>query len=262
MPRTCGICLLALNIGRPAAAQSSTDPPSTAWSIAAGRVAFSMEDVARTGPPVDASPIAWEGSGGGLTARYERTRPARLHRYDLRFSSLGRFAYETPVRTETADSQDAAWWLGGRYDYRRRMLSRVLPSWIGAGIGARALADLISMTQHAPPSIEREERGFRFGGAGVLSARLQRWRRFVMEVEWANGLRLAQVSQRHSAGTSAETGFGPGWLTETTLRAEAALTSHAALLVEYTRIGDGVLATHHGYAAQTSGLMAGVRYGR
>jgi hypothetical protein len=53
----------------------------------------------------------------------------------------------------------------------------VLPYWLDAGIGARALVDRMSMSLHLPPSLESHERDNRFGGAGVLAARLQRWHR-------------------------------------------------------------------------------------
>ena len=231
-------------------------------SVTAGARSFSYRDVARSGPPVDASPIAWEGAGETVAARYERSRPARLHRYDIAFTSTGGFAYETPLRTEAADDRDSARWLAGRYEYRRRWFSKVLPDWIDAGIGAQAIGGTLSMTRHAEPALESHEHDVWIGGAGVLSARLQRWRRLAIEATWANGIRIAHTSISRPAADGAAEGVGPGWLTDTAVRADVALTARASIVVEYAWTGEGLLSTHHGYAFSTGGIVAGVRYGR
>lgn len=64
-----GVALGAVLAASPAASQPA-DQPSTNWSVTAGTATFTMRDVARTAPPVDASPIAWEGVGPMATVRY------------------------------------------------------------------------------------------------------------------------------------------------------------------------------------------------
>jgi hypothetical protein len=196
------------------------------------------------------------------SVRYERTRPARLHRFEATFASAGRFSYDGPLRSEPADAHDSARSFGGLYEYRRRWFSNVLPQWLDAGIGARGLLDSVSMSLHLPPSLESSERDDRFGGAVVLGARTGRWRRIALDVDWANGVRIAHVTRTHTAESSAATGWGPGWLTDATVRADVALSPNASIIVEYLRSGNGVLSTHHGFAAQSNGIAAGVRYGR
>jgi hypothetical protein len=75
--------------GGPAAAQ---DPPAlgastSTWTAIAGVQHVSLRDVARSGPPVDASPVAREGSGPMLVAGYRRNRPDRLHRVEFAVTS-------------------------------------------------------------------------------------------------------------------------------------------------------------------------------
>src|SRR5215831_3550051 len=59
------------------------------WTAAGGRETFTYRDVARTSPPVDASPIEWTGSGPSLTATYERGNETRAHRVLVDVASAG-----------------------------------------------------------------------------------------------------------------------------------------------------------------------------
>jgi hypothetical protein len=83
-----------------------------------------------------------------------------------------------------------------------------------------------------------------------------------LDVDWASGIRIAHVTRTHTAEPSDALGWGPGWLTDLAVRADVALSPSASIVVEYLRSGDGVLSTHHGFAAQSNGIAAGVRYGR
>ncbi len=263
MCRRLVIGVVAVLAAHPAAAQPQSDALSRSWTAIAGTATFSSRDVARFGPPADASPIAWEGIGETLAFRYERTRPARLHRYDVGFSTTGRFTYDSPVRSIAADASDSARWIDGRYEYRRRILGRKLSDRIDAGIGVQALGDILAISRHLAPSIESDEREGRVGVAGILAVRVHVSRRLAIEGVWANGLRLARISIRQSANADGSIAqWGGGWSTDTSVRADVPITPRASIVVDYLRTGEGTASHFHTYAAQTNRLAFGVRYGR
>ena len=55
-------------VAQPAQSQTVTVWPPR-WTVAAGVESLWWEDVARTGPPVDGSPVSWEGRGRSCTSR-------------------------------------------------------------------------------------------------------------------------------------------------------------------------------------------------
>src|SRR5215510_8992124 len=97
------------------------------WTAGGGRESFSLRDVARSGPPVDASPVSWTGSGPSLTALYERANPKRAHRVIVDVASEGSFDYEGPLRGTPAAGDDSAQRIEGRYEYRRYLFGEHLP---------------------------------------------------------------------------------------------------------------------------------------
>src|SRR5262245_4732639 len=123
-PRTTLLAVFGLfAVALPVHAQPTQPPSETPWppqwTVAAGVESLWWRDVARTGPPVWASPLAWEGQGPAVHVSYDRGRRSRLHRFEGSFSSAGGFELRSPVRITAAAGSDAASRVGGRYEYRR-----------------------------------------------------------------------------------------------------------------------------------------------
>ena len=269
--RVVGRTLRALALAAVAApganAQTTVRPEPTIapvgdWSVVAGYQDFTYRDVARVGPPVDASPIGWRTSGPALALRRDRSHPARLHRWDVTLSLGEHASYVGPVGSVDGGSGDQLTRVGVRYEYRRYLFVDKLPKWFDAGLGAQAIGDVLSMSRHLPPSIEVGERDVRAGGALVAAARLRPWPRLAVEAAWANGAVLARIWQHHSAGAAASvSGWGGGWLTDLSVRGDLHIAGRSSLIVDYVRSGEGLLSTHHEYAAQSGRLSVGVRHG-
>lgn len=262
----CVFALAALAASRasaqPPAASATPTAPIVDWSAAAGYQQFIYRDVARAGPPVDASPIAWRATGPTLTLRVDRSRPARLHRWDVAMSIGNRVSYASPLGVVDGGAGDRLIHVGGRYEYRRYLLANRLPEGVDVGLGLQGLGDVLSMSRHVPPSIEASERDVRGGGAWVAAVRLRRWPTFTVEATWVNGAVLARVWQRHSADAAASvSGWSGGWLTDTSMRADVRVARGTWLVVDYVRTGEGLFSTHHTYAMQSGRLSVGVRHG-
>jgi len=260
MCRIFGIGLVAVLAAHSAAAQTPSDELSGNWSATVGTATFSSRD----GTTADASPIAWEGTGGTLAFRYELSRPARLHRFDVGFSTIGHFAYESPLRSTTADASDSARWINGQYEYRIRILGRWLPDRINTGIGAQARGGMLAISRHLAPSIESDEREAWIEGAPVLAARVRVFRQLTIEGAWAPGVvRLARIWLEQSAGTEESIAQRAiGWAAHTNVRADLPMTARASIVVDYLRTSEETDSHFHSFTAQTNRLAFGVRYGR
>src|SRR4051812_29129821 len=82
----------------------------------------SSRDIARSGPPADASPVSWTGVGPSLVIAYERSTTSRTHRFNVDIASAASFEYAGPVRQIEASSNDGVLRIEGRYEYRRSLL--------------------------------------------------------------------------------------------------------------------------------------------
>jgi hypothetical protein len=260
MRRIFGIGAIAFLAAQPLAAQTPTDALVGSLTATVGAATFSSRD----GTTTDASPMAWEGAGETLAFRYERSRPARLHRFDVGFSTTGRFTYESPLRSTAADASDSARWINGQYEYRLRILGRWLPDRINTGIGAQARGGFLAISRHLAPSIENDERELRVEGAAVLAARVRVYRHVTIEGAWAPGfIRLARISLQQSADADVSiVQRAIGWSAETSLRADVPITPRTSIVVDYLRTSDETDSHFHSFTAQTNRFACGVRYGR
>ena len=74
-----------------AAAGTASDRPGGGWFAAAGPESQSFRDISRGGPPVDASPVEWKGSGPSLALGYERRDVRRFHRFSADIAAARSF---------------------------------------------------------------------------------------------------------------------------------------------------------------------------
>src|SRR5262245_5954435 len=114
------LAMAAMALAATAGAQtpaSGGDAPSVTWRASAGHESYAFQDLARSKPPVDGSPIVWRGGGPVVSVDYSRRRPFRLHRFEWTATSNGGFVYDTAVGVTPRPSNDAASFVFVEYDY-------------------------------------------------------------------------------------------------------------------------------------------------
>ena len=263
------LALLGLFSATAAAAQTAPAPSSVpassppAWTVAAGYESFWLRDVASSRPAVDGSPIAWEGAGPAVTAFYERGGPWRLHHFEGSFVSSGGFSLASPVRTTPAPPDDRATRAGGRYQYRRYPFRDVGLAGFDLGFGVEADGEHLVFERHFAPDIALHTGITNLGGAGVVAARLRRWRALDLQVAWANGVSIGRGSSRHQAAAETRIDYwGGGWQTHLHIRGGVRVASRASVLLSYLTSGEGRYASHETYTFGRSRFAVGVTYER
>ena len=136
------------------------------WSASGGRESFSYRDVARAGPPADASPVEWTGVGPSLFVMYERTNEIRAHRFNVDVASAGSFAYEGPVRRVAAPSGDSAFRLEGRYEYRRNYFRDKFVRGLDIPLGVQGLSRRLTLEREVAGTQTFASEHSRFGRLG------------------------------------------------------------------------------------------------
>jgi hypothetical protein len=97
----------------------------------------------------------------------------------------------------------------------------------------------------------------------IVAARLRRWTRVQLDLEWGNGLSLARISDRHSASPmSARTRWGGGWITDLDVATTVAVTAGTYLTIAWGQVNDGLLSSHHSWTTARRALTVGVAYAR
>lgn len=237
--------------------------PQIAWRGIAGYQTYGQRDVATSRPPVDASPVRWQGSGPILTVDYDRARPLRLHRFELTVSSSGGFEYDTGRGTVPRPEADGASFLEGQYDYRRYLAKELGLSGLHAGVGVRGAGERRSLQRHYGGDVTLNETAVTGSIAIVAALRYRPGDRFSAEAEWSNAAALSRGRQDHIADVAMDrTRWGGGWITDLAARGEVRVTPHVAAVVFYLRRGEGVLSDHRTYAADRQRVMAGITYVR
>ena len=254
--------LAALTVSSAALAQAQ--PPSAPvaiWTASAGLEQVSLRDVARSGPPVDASPVAREGSGPLVTIEYRRVRHDRLHRFEFSGMTAGDFSYVSVRGESPLPASDDATSVGGRYEYRRYPWRDLGFRGFDAGVGLEALADRLSITRAFPPAITIADTILR-GGAGIVAAvRLRRWPRLDVEAAWTNAALLATAAQSHNAATTpAGRRLSPGWLTDLDLATTVHATDRFRAIAAYRGSGEGLFGTRPAWAFSRHRFSIGIAY--
>jgi len=248
-----------------ARAQSSDPPPAppareVTWRVTAGYDWFALHDVAQA---IDASPMAWKGSGARLLLQHTRALPARFHRFEFHAAFPGGFEYASTVDATPAASSDFIREIEGRYEYRRYVFDDVGWDGLDLGIGVQAMGGYGVAERDAPEAIESREAATTAGTAITAAVRLRRWSRVRFEAAWINGIEVARISERHSADAAASrTRSGGGWLTDLLLSADVAMSRGVSIAVTYGRVGDARLSSHRGFTTDRSWLTFGVAYAK
>jgi hypothetical protein len=255
---------LALATMLPAAAraQSTSSTSEAAWRASAGYETFSFRDVARSRPPVDGSPLRWDGSGPIVTVDYERTRPLRLHRYEVSVAAHGDFSYETGAGTVPRPSDEGTSFLEAQYDYRRYLARELGVRGLHAGVGVRGAGERRVLTHHYG-GVTLTETDISGSIAIVAALRFRPGNRFSAEAEWTNAAALLHGRQRREADVSIEnSGWGGGWVTDLGARGELRIAAHVAAVVSYLKRGEGLLFDLRSYTDGRQRVMAGLTYAR
>ena len=232
------------------------------WSASAGRETFEYRDVARSGPPLDASPVKWVGEGPSLVAVFDRTTPTRVHRINVDLASARSFAYVGPVRRSDASADDRAFRLEGRYEYRRKVFRDRILRGLDPGIGVQIMGRWLSLSRHMSADAQ-ELTTLGTGVTCVAAATFHRWSRWSAEVTWANGLTVLRANDRHSADPLADaTVSGGGWLTDLSISGAVRISSHASITGSFLAAGESAMVSHHNQTYGRRRLAVGVTYAR
>jgi hypothetical protein len=232
------------------------------WTVGGGRESFSFRDVARGGPPADASPVEWTGSGPSLSALYERASGKRAHRVLVDVASAGSFDYDGPVRSTPAANDDSALRVEGRYEYRRYLFGRHLPRGVDVIGGVQGMLRRLSMERRGVGG-RHETTATSTGVTGVLGMRVQRWTRWSAELAWINGFAMLRERDRYEVDALADaTLWGGAWLTDLSVTGTLRLASRVSLTGSWLQTGEGNAVSHHNYAFARQRLALGVTYAR
>jgi hypothetical protein len=245
-------------------AQSPAAPPiPPRWTVTAGVESFWWRDVARTGPPVDGSPVSWDGQGPVIYVAHDRGSRSRLHHFEGAFASAGGFVLRSPVRTTPAPDDDAVSRLSGRYEYRRYPWRDLWITGFDVGIGVEAIGEHLSFDRHFEPEIDRHRSLNTVGTAAVIAARWERSPRWSLLAAWGNGLSIGRSTQ-HQRGDLEVTqrGWGGGWQTNLELRGNVRVATRMLLTAAWLTSGEGRLGSHDSFTYGRARFTMGVTYAR
>jgi len=242
-------------------AASANAQSVTSWTATSGIEQFALTDIVRGKPPVDASPVAWHGAGPMFSVARTRTSGPRLHRIEFVLADSNDFSYRSKQRDFTADPEDGAFHLEGRYEYHRGVFTRHVPSWLRPSIGVRGSGAWLSMTQRVPPANDISKSSTDACGALVVAAILAPEKRLSLDVNYANGLRIGGVSP-HGSGVDEAYAAAGGWTTDLTLTGRVRLASRYAIAIRYFDRGDGIESSHRSFTTSQRQFGVGVIYAK
>jgi len=253
---------MAVCLALPAAAQAQTAPADGTWRAWAGFDTFRYRDTAKSSPPVDASPVAWRGTGPILGLDWDRERPFRLHRVNVAFSAAGGFVYDTGIGTISRPGEESARFLEGGYEYRRYFARAIGIRPLHAGIGVRGGSERRTFERRRGGNQQTDTTTA--GSIAVVAALQYRPAgRVSADVEWGNALALTRGRQHLVAGSESEkTSWGGGWFTDLTARVNVRLAARTSLAVAYGGRGEGWLFDLRDYTDERRRIVAGVTYAR
>lgn len=253
-----GTCAFAQSVAAPV-----TSPWPARWTVTAGVESFWFRDVARTGPPVVASPISWEGQGPIVWVSHDRGSRSRLHHFEGSFASAGGFELRSPVATAGAPDGDGVSRLSGRYEYRRYPWRDVWIDGFDIGVGVEGSGEHLAFDKHFAPDILLERSLNALGVAIVVAGRWEPSTRWSLQAAWGNALSISRSTLTyHGDVDSSRDGWGGGWQTNLELRGDVRVASRAVLTAAWFTSGEGRHGQHDSFTYGRDRFTAGVTYGR
>lgn len=239
------------------------EPWPARWTVTAGVESFWWRDVARTGPPVVASPISWEGQGPIVWISHDRGSRARLHHFEGSFASAGNFELRSPIRTEPAPDGDGVSRLSGRCEYRQYRWRDLWTDGFDVGIGVEGSGEHLSFDQNYAPDILLE-RGFNtLGIAFVVAGRWERSTRWALQAVCGNGLNISRTTiDYHGDLDTSRHSWGGGWQTNLEVRGDLRVASRAVMTAAWFTSGEGRHGSHDSFTFGRERFTLGVSYGR
>jgi hypothetical protein len=241
-------------------AQAAAPAPAVEWTVAAGYAAVALRDVARTTPPVDASPVSWQGHGPTVAVRYRRVDGSRLHRLQIEAALAGNFVYRFPERSAALSDAEAFGMVDGRYEFRRALFANRGVRGLHIDLGVQGIAALSTLTHETAARLTMRERILATGPAVVAGVRLRRWSAVACEVDWINGMLVARFREIHAGAGFPRAWWGGGWLEDLSGTATIRVTTRTALAVRYLASGGGRISDHHNVATAQRSFAFGVVY--
>jgi hypothetical protein len=239
------------------------DATTSVWRLGAGYESAWIRDVARSGPPADASPVTREGHGPSLDVQRDWTSLRRLHRVHVTAGWAGSIVYSTPTQTIGRPPGEKGFLLEGGYEYRRYPFRDLGLDGFDLGVGIDGTALVRRVTFIFDPAIEARHRGTDLTASVVAAGRLRRWRAWQLEVAWANGITLGRTTDRHSAAAVSEMSeWGGGWLTGFLARADIRVSPTVNVFVTAVTSGRGRYESHATTMTGRTQFIAGVAYAR
>jgi hypothetical protein len=258
-----------LTLAMEAAGQTVSPPPAAPlavrsdWSAAAGYASFAFRDIAITSRPMDGSPTTLEGGGPAVAGRYERSRRARRHRFDVTFARASGLEYVTSVDRVPVPAGDRATRIEGTYDYRAYPARDVAISGLDLGIGLQSALAWRRISRQYAPDIGHSRSEREAGIAAVAAARLGRWPRAELEVAWTTGLAIARSHQTHTGDSGVDVGYwGGGWRSDLAFEGRLPIARNTHLGCRYVLGRIWRASSHHTYSAGHGQLTLGVLYVR
>lgn len=239
------------------------DATTRVWRFGGGYESSWIRDVARTGPPADASPVTREGHGPAIDVQRDWTSLKRLHRAHVTAGWAGSIVYSTPTQTIARPPAEKGFHLEGGYEYRRYFFRDLGLDGLDLGVGVDGMALVRRATFIFDPAIEARHGGTDLSASIVAAGRLRRWRAWQLEVAWVNGMTLGRTTVRHSAAAVPETSeWGGGWLTNLLARADIRVSPTVNVFVTAFTSGRGRYETHATTITGRTQFIAGVAYAR
>jgi hypothetical protein len=243
-------------------AQPAAEPTPSAWRVTMGRDVVALRDISGTGIPVDASPVAWRGTGVGLFAQHTRQRGRWAHVFSATATRATTFEYDLGITTIPRSTDDRFTRIDARYEWRRQLFSDLWVRGVSIAAGLQVGALRTGVSRHVPVDIVATESRVAGVTALVVAVGFRRARGPGLEVAWANGGQIGRLSGRHSADQLTRTQWGGGWQSDLAITGDIPIGRRTSVFARFATSNDGVLSSHRSVASDRSSISLGVMYGR
>jgi len=251
--------LLAAAAGQSVPARSHS-PDGRIWTVATGLEKFSIRDVARSGIPIETSPVAVDGNAWFLAVRHERRNLERLHAMEVSFIRSTGAGLATPLQRLPAPD-DGVVRLDARYEYRRSFGRNRLARGLEFSAGPVGLAAWQKLDRSLPPNNAVAVSDVEGGGGGMVAARLTRWRRITFDGGWTIALMIGRTDHAIAqAAVNSDKQGGGGWRLEDHVSGSIRLSERVLLAAAYRRAGQVRFASHRGQSDRWNRFEVGVTY--